>query len=419
MKTKLQIPDIIFIIALASTLLYVVFFNLPEGIRSFRYFWAPMVLGTMFLTHPKLFIKNPMPYLLLYGIFFVFILPYTLWNIRVDFVQGGVLDEFYSLVVFTAIWCYYRVKGDFKPLAQVSKWAFVFIVITMLLTNVALTIDPLIVRNSAAGFFGNPDQIRLNKLTGSAQYGYAQAFVLLIPILVYHIKSRKRMVFPRTVLIAILILLLITSVRAQVFANLLVTTIITFLAFIGYGKRHLVFRYMVIFLIVFVIIPISFYANILKTLSTHFEPSTELYYKLNDFATFIETPELDTKSIAGSRAERYPLLFEALLANPLAGHISSKSSLNIDEGGHLYWMYKLVLYGIPFFFFFVFVLYKIYKSISSVFDDPEIRFYYFLSVLAFILFGLLKNMAGREPWLFIIVVIPGLYFLPLHQQQEK
>lgn len=408
MKIRLKTPDIVILFTIGSTLLYIVSKNIPGGLGSFRFLWGPLCLITIFLFKRQAFFKGPLLYVIFYGLISVGILQFTLWTYMDDWNRLGILEDFYSLAVSVAIWSYFR-NGDIQRLKLISKWAFVFIIITLIMTNIALTIDPLIVRNSATGFTENPYQLRLNKLTGAAQYGYAQALVLLIPILVYYIKNRKPMVFPRRTLIIILVLLLITTIRANIFANLLVAALITIMSFLGSKKRILVYRYMAIFVIVFIIVPSSFFADIFSTLGSYFKPGTTLNYKLYDFAIFMQKPEIDVTTGAGGRAERYPMLFEAFIANPFFGYASHESIVDISAGGHLYWMNKLAQWGIFGFLFYISVLKKIYSNITSVFVDSEIRFYYFLSAVAFVCLGLLKNMAGREPWFFMIVVIPGLF----------
>jgi hypothetical protein len=81
-------------------------------------------------------------------------------------------------------------------------------------------------------------------------------------------------------------------------------------------------------------------------------------------------------------------------------------------------MNRLTIWGALGFSFFVFVLYQIYKRIRSLFD-ASFGFYYFLSVAAFVFLGLIKNIGGREPFLILIVVIPGLYFLPIIEKNKK
>lgn len=419
MKNKLHIPEWVILLAVASTLLYVVSRNLPLGIGSFRFLWGPFSLIIIFVYRPNVFIKSPMIFVLLFGVIFVGILHYILWNYMDDWNKRLLLEDLYSLIVFTAMWNYFRINNYFGKLSLISKYAFIFIIITLLGTNIALIFDPDIVRDSAIGFGEDLSQKTLANLTGVAYYGYAQAMVLLIPILVYHILKRKRMVFSRNILIVILILLLITIIRSNVFANLLVAAFITLLSFLGSHNRYRTYGIITLFVIVYVFVPSSFYSNIFFTLGSYFEQGTELNYKLGDFALFIKNPEITATTGAGGRAERYPMLFDALLANPLWGHASYESSINISAGGHLYWMNKLAQWGIPGFMFFIFVLYRIYKSIITVLRNDEIKFYYFLSVAAFIMLGLMKNMDGREPWLMIIVVIPGLFLLPYYQASKN
>ncbi|MFW5803830.1 MAG: hypothetical protein ACOCWG_01205 [bacterium] len=415
---KFRFQELVILFAVASTLLYIVSRNLPPVIGSFRFFWAPFSLIIIFYTRSNAIFKGPMRFVLLYGIISVGILHYFLWNNMDDWNRKYILEDFYVLVVFTAIWSYFWVKSDFQRLALLSKWAFIFIVITIITTNIALTIDPLIVRKAASSFSEEPFRLRLFNLTGAAGYGYAQAFILLIPPLVYYIKKKKQMVFSRKVLIVILTLLFITILRTQVFANFMITSFVLFLAFMESQKRQFIFLYITLFIVIFVIVPDSFYAKIFSTIGSYFDTNSVFYSKFNDFALFIQNPELDNTTGFGHRAERYSMLMEAFLANPIWGHASANSSLNIRGGGHLYWMNKLTLWGVPGFLFFVYVLKKIYKSISSSFFNDEIRYYYLLSVLAFIMLGLTKNIAGREPWITIIVVIPGLYFFPLIQKTK-
>ena len=418
MKIKLQLADLLILITVASCLFNVVFNNLPAGLGSTR-FWAPMALISIIITRFEVLTISPCKYVVFFGISSVVILQYTLWKHMGDLDIHAILFEFSSLFTFTVIWGYYFLRHDFKRLAFISKWLFIFIIITLVMTNIALSIDPLIVRNSAFLFGKNIYQVRLFKLTGAAGYGYAQAFILLIPILIYHIKNRKKMVFSHKVLIVILIGIIITTLRAQVFANVLVTVAVSILAIMGSKKKYLAYIYLAITFIIIMIIPISFYVQIITELAVHVDPDTELYRKLNDFALFIEYPEIDNSTATGYRTERYPMLFEALSAKPFFGIASYKRPYSKGGGGqHLYWMYRLALWGVTGFLFFIYVLNKIYKSITSVLVDSEVKFYYFLSVLAYVMFGLIKNISGREPLLFIIVVIPGLYFLPLLEKDK-
>lgn len=414
-----QTVPLVISIAVLTTLLYVVANNLPPIVGSFRFCWGPAVLILIFLTQCSAFGKKPMISLILYGAVSLSLLQYTLWGHMNDWNRSQLLNEFYALIVFSAIFFYYYVRRDFKGLAKLGKLSFFFIVITIIMTNIALFFDPLVVRQSASPGKFTSFQAQIFKITGAGGYSYMQALVCLIPVLIYHIKYRTQMIFSRKTLIVILSLIMITMIHAQVFANLLAAVAITILSCAGAKKTWESFVLVTLVAILFFAIPSSLYADMLIAISSYFDVNSHIYYKLNDFAFFIRYPEFGGSTGAGLRAERYPLLFEAFIAAPLLGDASYNSSFaqNIAVGGHLYWMNKLTIWGIGGFLFFMFVLSQIYKSIRSLFDD-HFGFYYFLSVVAFILLGLMKNIAGREPFLMLIVVIPGLYFLPLLEQKK-
>ena len=406
-------------IAVLTTSLYVVANNLPPVVGSFRFFWGPSALIWIFLVQSSVFKNKAMKYLILYGVLSLGLLQYTLWKHMSDWDRLSLLNEFYGIFVFSAIFFYYYGRRDYKGLATLGKLSFYFVVITIVMTNIALFFDPMVVRQSAFPSGFTPFQAQVFKVTGAGGYGYMQALVCLIPVLVYHIKFDKKMVFPRKGLILILLLIFITMVRAQVLANLLAAVAIIVLSFAGAKRvgKSIVMVSMAV--IVLLIIPATLYADMLFALSSYFDPDSIICYKLRDFALFIQYPDFGWSTGAGGRAERYPLLFEAFIASPLLGDSTYNSpfSYNIGAGGHLYWMNKLAIWGLPGFLFFAFVLFQLFKSISSLFDR-SVRFYYFLSVGAFIFLGLMKNIAGREPFLMLIVIIPGLYLLPLLEQKR-
>lgn len=417
MTKKLQITDLSIFITIASTTLYIVFRNLGREAGSFAFLWAPLTLVLILLNRPIAFSKGPMKILLLYVIT-ISLLQFTLWKNMDDWNQYRILYELYYLVVITVVLFYYLGNEDYRKLAILSKWAFIFILISLAGTNVALYFDPTIVRESARTDIFTPLQDMISNLTGSMSYSYVQSIVFLIPILVYHIKNKKKMVFSPKVLFVILLVIIITQIRSQVFANVLVTVLITILSILGSKKRSTSLITVTFVSIIFFSVPNSYYTDTLYFLSSKFDPNSEMYYKITDFANFIKNTELDTSTGAGARAERYPMLLEAFLAKPIWGHASYHSNLDIELGAHLYWMNRLAQWGIIGFLFFIFVLVKIYRSIVSVFD-PSFKFYYFLSVVAFVLLGLTKVIGGREPWLMLILVIPGLYFLPLLEQRKN
>ncbi|MCF8219765.1 MAG: hypothetical protein K9J21_12400 [Bacteroidales bacterium] len=412
-------------IAVMMTSLYVVARNLPPVVGSFRFFWGPSALLWIFLVRSSAFKVKQMKYLFLYGVLSLGLLQFTIWQYMDDWHRSNILNEFYSIFIFFTIFCYYYIHRDYKGLASVAKWGFYFILITIFMTNIALYLDPMVVRQSASGEFATPFQAQVYRLTGATGYGYAQALVCLIPVLVYYIKTKskeKRFVSNRH-LIILLLLLFFTLVHAQVFANILAALAILALSIAGTERIGITSIMVVFSIIVILVIPASVYADMFYYLSSFFDTESNIHYKLTEIAHFIQYPSLDSTTAVGARAARYPYLFEQFISNPILGVASSSrmTSLFAYESAmwtHLYWMYRLTIWGLLGFGIFIFVLFQLFKKIYSIFDT-EFKFYYLLSVSAFVFLGLMKNIAGREPYLMLIVIIPGMYFLPLLKHQRK
>ena len=406
------------------TSLYMVARNLPPLVGSFRYIWGPSALILIFLVHSPAFKVKAMKYLILYGALSLGLLQFTIWQYMVEWHRSSILNEFYSILIFLAIFCYYYSRRDYKGLARVAQLGFYFILITVIMTNIALFINPMIVRQSISGEFA-PSQGQVFRLTGLAGYGYVQAFVCLIPVLVYYIKtkSKGKRLFSNKYLIILLLLLLITLVHAQIFANILAAVAILVLSFAGVeriGRATI----MVVFSIIMIwLIPASFYADIFYDLSSFFDPESNIHYKLRELSIIIQYPNLDPSTAFGYRTARYPYLFEQFISNPILGVASSSSMTSLFDynsrmWSHTFWINRLTIWGLLGFGIYIFVLFQVFQKIYSIFDT-EFKFYYLLSVSAFVLLGLMKNIAGREPYLMLIVVIPGLYFLPLLRHQRN
>ena len=104
------------------------------------------------------------------------------------------------------------------------------------------------------------------------------------------------------------------------------------------------------------------------------------------------------------------MLWQAFYASPLFGDASYRSNYEytMTVGGHLFWMSRLALWGISGFILFIWLLYKNFR-IVYYFLNSQVRYYYLLSVLAFIALGLVKNLNFVESFLVLFLIIPGFY----------
>lgn len=189
MKSKFHLVDYIVIATLAAVLLPVVANKLPFGLHSFRFFWGPLSVLSIILTRPKVLFYGPLKYVFLLGVIVFGMAQGVFWPYLGEWERGLYISEFISITVATTIWSYYFLGREYNKLAKISLWAFLFILITLIATNVALFYDPLVVRQAANTQKFTTLQLRLYNLYGTMSYGYAQSVVFLIPLFVYYIPT--------------------------------------------------------------------------------------------------------------------------------------------------------------------------------------------------------------------------------------
>lgn len=404
----LNLVDLVIIFTLGSTLLYAVANNIP-GLGSFRWFWGPLCIFTLIISQPHILFNRIVLLSIIYGLLYLVVFPATIWSEMTAWNRTTQLEEFYGLFFSIFLISYFLNSPNVSSNKIIIKLSFTFIIITLIMTHIALFFDSNIVRDSANTFEGNLSRISFFKKTGTMGYGYAQAVVILIPILIYYIKKSSAILFSKKQLILILILCIILMIRANVFANLLVSTVITFLALVSSKSRAKTIIIMFLLGVILFIVPTESYIKGITYSKELFETESFMYQKLDDFSQFFLGPSTeDALTGAGNRASRYPMLFDALMEAPIYGAASNEFTSYQSEGGHLYFMNRLTQWGIPFFMFFVFLLYRAHKYISKFFNK-EFKYYYMLATFAFVLLGLSKNIAGREPFLMLFFIIPASY----------
>ncbi len=395
---------------LISSLLLIVGNNLPV-FASYRWLWGPVFMLYVLIVHPEIYLSKQMLNVLAFGILYCGLLQYTLWSYASDWYKNAILEDFYAMIVVVLLFVYLKKNNYYSIFIRLAKIALIFFVITGIMTIVATSIEPEIVRasySSGKELISNYDLI--NRL-GFGSYGYMTALIALLPTLVYFYKRKTTSHGEKFLIIVSIIFFMVVLVKAQIFANILMAMVILLISFLGMSKFKKSIMAFTLIGVILVSIPVRYYADFLVYLSGYFEPNSQNYYKLNDMSTFILNPEISTSTTVGVRAERYPDLWQVFKSQPFLGDASYQSSFDkeIGDGGHLYWMSHLALWGILGFCGYLIILGNIFKPIFELFD-PYFRFYYMLSIIAVIGMGLMKNLGGREIWLMLMFIIPGLYF---------
>jgi len=404
---------------MASTFLPIVFVNLPPIVRSHHIWTALWVISLLFL-YPKIFLNSIVKLVLAYGVFMYLIFYSELFINIGDWNRSQLMNEFYSISIGISVITYFRIEGDFFRLAKLVKWTVFFIFVTSILTIVTAILEPSYAR-SMTGLSAITTQSEIDyfvsfKKYGGGTYGFAAALVCISPLIIYCLRNIEEGTLKKAYLMVVIICAFIGLLGTQIFANIIISTFVIIFSLMGSKKINGILLLSSIVILTLLLIPNSFYADLLKNISYLFPDDSEIYFKLNETARFISIGNYTSTAIT-VRADRYPLLLNSFFANPLSGHYFAGLTNDIGEGAHLHWMNKLASYGLlgslPFFY----IIYTFIKG-SLKYFQKEFVFYFLLAVLSIVVLGLMKALAGREMWYMFFVIVPGLYYLPLHKKRN-
>lgn len=409
MKKK-TVYHFLIIMLLISSLLMIAHNNAPR-LLSMQFLWGPLFVIAVLFLDSKLFLRRIVFVNLFFFIVYGFLLPLILWTEMNDWYA------FRQPIVFSLIFYGILLFSWLKRNVSLTKWEFysrlslVFIVCTCIMTIIATEINPSVVRIAyAASTAAHIDDFMFFRRLGFASYGYLTAIVSLFPPVIFLFKNSKNSPKLKLLSLGLLIILYFTILRSQVFANILVSSIIVIISFLGSEKIAQSIVVSLLLFIAVIIIPKEFWASLFTDIASFFNRDSNVYYKLNDMARFISLPEInDSNTGAGGRMERYPMLWEVFIGAPIWGDASytSKYVNEIAAGGHLFWMSRLALWGVVGFVFFIYLLYENFKIVYK-WLSIDFRFYYLMSVAAFVILGLMKSLNFGESVIVLFLVIPGL-----------
>jgi O-antigen ligase len=127
-----------------------------------------------------------------------------------------------------------------------------------------------------------------------------------------------------------------------------------------------------------------------------------LQERLYDLSIAINQGFGSTDTHTGRRAARLPFLINEFSKSPIIG--------GGESTGHVFWLDRLSMYGligiIP---WILIITYQIKFNLKNL--NKEFKFYYLISIIAFIALGFMKNMSGKEIFMSIFLIIPGLNYL--------
>jgi hypothetical protein len=409
---------------MASTYLPLLFNNLPPIIRS-HHLWTVIWVVSVLVFNPKICLNKAMVYLLTYGLI-LYLATETIWSNMDSWNHFRLFFEFYEIAIGISVFTYFQQSKDYISLAKLARWAIVFLCITAIMTIITSIINPMYARNltglAAISSESEIEAILSYKRYGGGTYSTAGAFMCLFPIFIYYYKNIRISLISKKQIILISIIIFLSLLGMQIFGNVLIAIVFSIIALFGTEKIKSSILILVLFFSIVMIIPKEVYVNSLLSISDYFDKDSELNFKFNDMASFIETGAdiKDNSSSAGGKVERYPILMETFVKSPLLGcyFFSDESGNGYNAvGAHLHWMNKLTVTGIIGLIIFLFIPYKFIKYNSKRFSTGY-KFYYILASLSILSYGLIKQLGGRDTWYAFFIILPGMYYLPLLRKKQ-
>jgi hypothetical protein len=391
-----------------TTFLPIVTGNLPRYITGYN-LWAPIWLLSVLVFGFKTLRNSSVLFLIIYGIINLLLFN-TIWSDISDWDQRGMFGELFDLIVpITAVSYFFMVK-DYKWLGKIGWIAAIFILITAIFTIRASYVMPGYARMYALLQQGEVETL---KGLGGGWYGYAGLLICFIPVLVYYLKFNQLIGISKAFMVFALLICFYALIQLQIFANILLAVIVILVSIAGRSRVKTSLIPLSLIAITLILIPDKIYGQFFFEMSFYFEPESDIYGKLQDFAHYIEYGEAyeSGAGIAG-RAGRYPVMLELFLSSPIFGYSIYQPNANTMGGGHLYWINKLAVFGLIGFVPFVIFYYKHFRKQLEEFGE-QYRFYFLVSVLSIVALGFMKVIGGREMWTGLVFVIPAMYYMPM------
>jgi len=207
-------------------------------------------------------------------------------------------------------------------------------------------------------------------------------------------------------LISLIVVLFYSLIKSSYTGPILISVLGIILALAG-RKRYKTNIVIVLFVfIVFIAIPRENFAKLFYAISSNIE-NPIIRPRINSIGNVFEFGVQSDNVIVEERLQRIPYNINLFFDSPIFG--------SGDGNGHLFWLYVLAKFGVIGLIPIILLLTKEIRSNSKRFNS-EFNYYYFLSITLFILLGLIKAIAGRDIYILLFLIIPGIYYLKYSSQ---
>lgn len=366
--------------------------------------------GFLLVYRPQVFLSKPMGFVYLYSfIFFLFRISgyYNIENIWFGAYQFPV---YLSIMIYT----YYISAKDYKNLGIVIISSLILIVISALINIIQLIRFPEATRVvmgtlAVTGY----EKLQSNYSSiGIAGYGFVTGVSCLFPVLIGFFKNEKMYYNRLKYFFLIAIILVAYSVYiSSITTNIIISIIGIFLAVSGRKKLKMSLIIVIIFLMVFTIMP-TFLSNIFHILS-EISSNQVVSQRMNEIGYGLEYGfnVYNPLTSVDYRASRIPLNINHFLRTPFFGK-------GEEVNAHIFWLNYLAQFGLIGTLPLVFIFVNQIKSNLKNFHK-NFKYYYLLSMFLFIFIGFIKSYSPSQMMYIVFIIVPGVYYLRYLKSQLK
>jgi len=411
------ILEIAIMLYLAQLLFPLPFRHLPFPLYS-NFFYSALVFAAFAILYPKSYISKGL--LVFYVFIFVrlFFAP-LLWSKREYGFEGSRINikstviGYYPLFIAILVYFHYINKKDYYTLGRICKRALILSLFGVVNSFFVFREYPQAMIEYVIGEVrGTLILVEKYKSLGLLGYGFFNALCSIFPVFIYMIKKTNIYISKKIWWFLLALISWITITLTNTTAFLLFSTIFVIVAWILRPDYKKDIYILIALLLVVIIIPSSFTAQIFYRSSEYF-PESKIGKNLYDAGLTIENPDIDYYSStqhAGMRLGRIPLLWRSFLSDPFIG-----GGYNSE---HVAWLDMLSMFGLLGFLPWLWFVIDNYKRNLKIIYPTYIP-YYMLCVIAFVAMGFLKNTGGAHIWIFWFLIAPGACFIYIHNNSNK
>ncbi|MGE0918635.1 hypothetical protein [Trichlorobacter lovleyi] len=349
--------------------------------------------------YPKAFLNKESAYLMVY--FAVICLFALLGHTLVD--RTYILANIFEPLACLAMLNVFLYNVDIRGLKIVTVTGLIIIVITSVATIPITIAFPNAVRSSVTFMLDDDyDSIRGLQKLGIASFGLVHSLPFIIPLIVYQIASgtKRAIRFCYVVFIAITFAMIFLS---NVTTSLILATV-ALLASLSWLIKNKRAFFPLIFSALCLLLLLKNEAALagLHLVQPFFE-DTPTHDKIDEIIVSVSSQS--AVGDVAARSEMYEISWQTFFDNPLLGNMDSG-----NLGGHAYFVDRLAAFGLVGNVFFFMFLYTTFRKIYLLLDH-QVRPFFLLGVLLFLVLAFSKNIIGVENYLYLFVFLPGLGFL--------